>query len=189
MRIPDGQLRTVLDPPSTEWRSRPRLRDAAVLAPLFEQAGADHVLYTRRRDDLKSHPGEISFPGGGREGGEHALACALRECEEEIGLAPAAVDVLGRLPERPSIGGFYVHVFVGRLAAVDDLRIDPGEVAKLMSIPVAELMREERWEWRSVTRGHVRRQIPFFAHEGEMLWGLTGVLTQDLLARLGRSPA
>jgi len=184
MQIPDPHLRAVLDPLTVDWRSRPPQRDAAVLAPLFSRAGQDWVLFTKRRDDLKTHAGEISFPGGAREGDEDALACALRETHEEIGLAATGVDVLGRLPERPSIGGYFVNVFVGRIAPPDRLTIDPTEVASLLSIPVAELRREDRWEWRDVPAPRLRARVPFFEFEGEVLWGLTAIFTRDLLGRL-----
>ena len=184
MRLPDVTLQQVLETPSPDWRSLPELRDAAVLAPIYEANGQDLILYTRRRDDLKSHAGEVSFPGGGREGDETALECALRESQEEIGLDPASVTVLGRLPERRSIGGYRVHVFVGRIPTIEGLTIDPGEVQHMLSIPVGELMRKERWEYRDMSDDKRRYRVPFFPHEGDMLWGLTARLTLDLLERL-----
>src|SRR5262249_40879890 len=97
MRIADSDLRHVLAPPTGERPSVTGLRDAAVLAPMFVEDGADRLLFTRRRDDLAHHAGEVSFPGGAREGDEDALACALRECAEEIGLRAERVTILGRL--------------------------------------------------------------------------------------------
>jgi len=184
MRIADSDLRRVLEPPTADWRSVAGLRDAAVLAPLFAEADDDRLLYTRRRDDLAHHAGEVSFPGGAREGGEDALTCALRECTEEIGLREERVTILGRLPERTSIAGFRVHVFVGRLAGIDDLVVDPTEVQHLLSIPLAELRRRERWEWRDVAHRERGYRIPFFPNGDDLLWGLTAQLTLDLLERV-----
>ena len=77
--------------------------DSAVLVPLFEDpAGALHAVFTRRRDDLKRHPGEISFPGGRQDPGETLVETALREAHEEIGLPPAAVEIVGALPPTPT---------------------------------------------------------------------------------------
>lgn len=184
VRIPDPSLRDCLEPLTTEWRSDPPLRDAAVLAPIFTDQGEDRLLFTRRRDDLPDHPGEVCFPGGARDGDEDALACALRESREEIGLDANAVEVFGRLPERRSVAGFQVHTFVGRVSSVRDLAIDPREVQHILSIPVAELNRTDRWEWRDVDHPELRRRVPFFPHEGDLLWGLTARLTLDLLERL-----
>jgi 8-oxo-dGTP pyrophosphatase MutT (NUDIX family) len=184
MRLADSVLRRALAPATGEWRSVAGLRDAAVLAPVFEQDGADRLLYTRRRDDLAHHAGEVSFPGGAREGGEDALTCALRECAEEIGLRAESVAILGRLPERTSIAGFRVHVFVGRLAGIDDLVVDPTEVQHLLSIPLAELQRRERWEWREVAHRDRGHRIPFFPNGDDLLWGLTAQFTLDLLERV-----
>jgi 8-oxo-dGTP pyrophosphatase MutT (NUDIX family) len=183
--LSDDALRTVLEPPTTEWRSRPGLRDAAVLVPWFTRDGEDLILYTKRMPDLKSHAGEISFPGGAREGEEDALACALREAREEVGLAPDTVTVFGRLPERVSIASYLVHVFVARIPPPAGLACDPCEVDSLVELAVRELRRPERWEWRErVSRTGVRRKVPFFEFAGGPLWGLTAILTLDLLERV-----
>ena len=181
--LSDNDLRARLDPIDTDW-GEPELRDAAVIAPLFTRDGRDWLLYTRRNRDLGVHAGERSFPGGQREPGENALQCALREMHEEIGLPARGVDVLGRLPRRQS-RHHSVHPFVGRVAPPRDLVLDPTEVDAVVEIPIAELRVESRWERRDVKgRGRVYR-LPFFEHGEDTLWGLTAVVTLDLLARLG----
>ena len=94
MMISDQILRDALDPPERGWRSDPGQRDAAIVVPWFTRGGRDFLLYTARPDHLPEHPGEVSFPGGGREGDEDALACALRELNEEVGLVPEDVEAL-----------------------------------------------------------------------------------------------
>ena len=111
MRVDDATVRCVLELPLGDWRSEEGLRDSAVLVILIERDGVDHVVFNRRRDDLPHHPGEVSFPGGTREGDEDAVACAVRETYEEIGIRATDLDVLGRLPERVSIAGFRVVPF------------------------------------------------------------------------------
>lgn len=179
----DDRIRRQLDAVSDTWRSRPGLRDAAVLAPLVERDGVDCLLFTGRRDDLPHHAGQISFPGGGREGDETPLQCALRETEEELGVAAAAFSVLGALPERASGAGFQVHVIVARLAAAAVLRPDRREVAAVHEIALSELGDGELWQSREIVRG---RQSPCFAIGAQVLWGLTARLTLDLLERLRR---
>ena len=185
MLVSDAELRRVLLPPADHWSSQPVRRDAAVLVPWVTRAHTDFLLYTRRRRDLATHAGELSFPGGGREGAETALQCALREAAEEIGLPASQVTILGRLPERPSIGGYQVHPFVARVEPPAPLQPDPTEVEAILEIPVAELRDPARWEFQELDSplGR-RRQIPFFDRAGRNLWGLTARFTLDLLERL-----
>jgi 8-oxo-dGTP pyrophosphatase MutT (NUDIX family) len=91
--------------------------DAAVLVPLYRSGGEFYAVFTKRRDDLRRHPGEISFPGGRYDEGERdLLATALREAEEEIGLPTDAVEVLGALQPTPTIAtGYAVYPFVGMI--------------------------------------------------------------------------
>ena len=181
----DARLRAGLGPPDRAWRPREGLRDAAVLAPLFRRDGEERLLLTKRREDLPDHPGQVAFPGGAREGDEDALSCALRESEEELGLAPATVEVLGRLPDRVSIAGFMVAAFVGRIPPPRDLRPDPREVESVLEIPLELLLDEGRWrtEDRRSPQG-LFRDVPFFDWDGPVLWGLTGTFVWDLLEHL-----
>lgn len=185
MIIPESRLLSALEPPVLSWAGRPGLRDAAVLLPWFTDGGEDWILYTVRRHDLPTHAGEVSFPGGAREGAESPVECALREAEEEIGLARERVEVLGSLPAMVSIGGFFVEVVFGRIDHPHDLRLDPGEVAEAFAIPLRTLCEESRWEERRIPAPPFARSMPFFVHEGRDLWGLTALFTLELLGRLG----
>jgi 8-oxo-dGTP pyrophosphatase MutT (NUDIX family) len=183
--IPDEVLRRVLDPLDRSWRSRPDARDAAVLAPWFTRGGRDFLLFIVRRPDLPHHAGEIAFPGGGRQGDEDALTCALRETTEEIGLMASAIDPLGALGDRQSSAGFRVRTFVGRIAPPATLAMDPAEVAAVLEVAVDELQDRGRWSYRDVGEGANRRAgVPFFALAGRDLWGLTARISLDLVARL-----
>jgi len=181
MKLNDDKLRKALLPLDVTWHSAHGLRDAAILVPVFRRDDRDWLLFTVRHADLDHHPGEVSFPGGMREGSENALICALRETQEEIGLPPSDVDVLGRMRESTSVAGFRVNVYVGRIPTPEDLVIDTKEVASLLPIPVVELRREERWIWRDLDHPKIRKKVPFFSHEGEMLWGMTARIALDLL--------
>ena len=185
MRFSNEQVRAALEPPSPEWRSRDRLRDASVLAALLDVDGEDALVLTQRHSDLPHHAGEVAFPGGAREAGEDALGCALRETEEEIGLPEGRFELLGRLPPRVSIAGFFVQVFVARLDSLEGVKPDPSEVDEVFAIPFAALYDESAWTWRQRRHGDVHHRIPYFPWEGKLLWGLTGILTQDLMRRLG----
>jgi 8-oxo-dGTP pyrophosphatase MutT (NUDIX family) len=185
MIVPESRLLSALEAPATRWAGRPGLRDAAVLLPWFTDRGEDWILYTMRRHDLPTHPGEVSFPGGAREGAESPIDCALRETEEEIGLSRNRVQVLGSLPAMVSIGGFFVEVVFGRIDHPGDLALDPGEVAEAFAIPLRQLSDQDRWESRRIPAPPFARTMPFFVHEGRDLWGLTALFTLELLGRLG----
>lgn len=182
----DARIRDVLDPLPIAFTPREGLRAAAVLIPLLTKDGADHLLMTRRRHDLLHHPGQISFPGGGREGDEDPVQCALRESTEEIGLVPESVVLLGSLPPRVSVAGFWVHVVVGRVTTDDDLHPDPREVASLRAWPLRMLRDAVHWELRRPHAHADRPEMPHLDFEGETLWGLTARFTLDLCERIDR---
>ena len=159
-------------------------RCAAVLAPLYRDAdGALTAVFTRRRDDLRSHPGEISFPGGRQDAGEELVATALREAHEEIGLAPDVVRVAGALPPTPTlVTNYAIYPFVGA--------IEPGVAWVLEEAEVAHLL---ELRLRDVRDGHglrrlVRRGVPFktdtFVVGEHLIWGATARIVRDLLARV-----
>jgi 8-oxo-dGTP pyrophosphatase MutT (NUDIX family) len=171
--------------------------DAAVLVPLFVRDGALHAVLTRRRDDLRRHAGEISFPGGRQDEDDSDLQLtALREAEEEIGLPPDAVEVLGALQPTPTIAtGYAVYPFVGLVEPGRAWRPSADEVAEVLELSLDDL-RAGRGRRRLLRRG-----IPFrtdsYVVGDDLIWGATARILGDLLGRLdaapppqdGRSPA
>jgi len=183
----DEQLRATLEPLTLDWNSRSGLRDAAVLVPWFVRDGKDFILYTKRTEHLRAHAGEVSFPGGAREGSEDALACALRESSEEIGLDSGSVVILGCLPDMVSIAGYLVRLFVGRVSPPDDLKLDRTEVERVIEVSIGDLQCDEKWEWRTLEAPPLRRTLPFFDIGGCELWGLTALFTRELLCRIEKA--
>lgn len=158
------------------------LMDAAVLIPLFERDGELCVLFTRRREDLRRHPGQISFPGGRVDPGDaDSLAAALRETHEEVGVHPAAVSILGRLDEYPVITGFRLTPWVGSIPYPYDFKPDPGEVAELLVLPMAALA--DPAALRIETREYFGkdREIYYYTVGGQTIWGATARILKDLL--------
>lgn len=181
MRIDDPKLRAALRPTPQGWQERDGHRLAAVLAPILFRDGEDHLVFTERRADLQEHPGQIAFPGGARESEEDPAATALRESQEEVGLDPTAVDLLGSLPQRISSSKFLVHALVGRVDAHARLEPDPGEVASIFTVPVRELATSSNWQERAYRRGDGwTLKTPHYQHEQHLIWGLTGRLAKDL---------
>jgi 8-oxo-dGTP pyrophosphatase MutT (NUDIX family) len=157
---------------------------AAVLVPLYLQDGELHGVFTRRREDLRRHAGEISFPGGRLDEGESSLvSAALREAEEEVGLPRTAVELLGALEPTPTIATSYaVYPFVGLIEPGREWTISPREVAEVLELSLREL-RDGYGRRRLVRRG-----IPFrtetYVVDDNLIWGATARILSDLFARI-----
>ena len=158
--------------------------NAAVLVPLYEREGEIHAVFTRRRDDLRRHPGEISFPGGRHEPGDADLVeTALRETDEEIGLARAAVKIAGALRPTPTIAtGYAIYPFVGVIEPDVRWTVSPDEVASVLELSLSDL-RTGYGRRRLVRRGLPIRTDTFVVGD-ELIWGATARILQDLLERL-----
>src|ERR671929_1065281 len=116
--------------------------DAAVLVPLYLDRGDLHAVFTKRRDDLRRHAGEISFPGGRQdEPDEDLRVTALREAEEEIGLPRADVELVGALPPVGTfVTGYRIHPFVGIIKAGHAWTPQPNEVEEVLEVPLRALI-------------------------------------------------
>jgi 8-oxo-dGTP pyrophosphatase MutT (NUDIX family) len=157
--------------------------DAAVLIPLFPGPRGLIAVFTERDPDLRKHPGEISFPGGRRDPGESLLETALREAEEEIGLAREHVRVVGELPPIGTfVSGYRIHPFVAMIPAGLRWRIQEREVAQVLELPVADLIAGHRHE-RLWSKG-VPVRTPTYTVDGHLVWGATARIVQSLLERL-----
>lgn len=186
MKISDQLVRNRLEIPHGSWNSEEGLRDSAVIALLVEKDGTDHLIFNKRRDDLPYHPGQICFPGGARDEGEDAVACALRETCEEMGLCAGEIDVLGRMSDRVSIAGFKVACFVGRLVEDRPYDLETAEVAEAFEVPCGDFLLPDRWGYRSSRHKLARfRSVPYFNHdEQRVVWGLTGIILRDFVQQV-----
>lgn len=137
------------------------------------------LLLTRRTEHLHDHPGQISFPGGRVEAGDPSpLATALREAEEEIGLAAASVDVAGFLPAQAVITGFAILPVVGFVPADFRPRLDDFEVAELFAVPLAFLLNPANRRQRAREIGPHRLQMPEYQYHGHRIWGATAMIIE-----------
>jgi 8-oxo-dGTP pyrophosphatase MutT (NUDIX family) len=169
---------------SPRWVPEGGLLHAAVLVPLLERDGEPHVVLTRRRADLRRHAGQVSFPGGRVDPSDaDTLATALREAQEEVGIDPAAVDVLGRLDETLVLAtGFRLTPWVGRLPSPITFAPDPREVETVMLVRLADLAREGA-HWTEPHEAYGRlREVHFYAAPGALVWGATARILHKLLA-------
>ena len=157
-------------------------RRAAVLAPVVDRGGDPHVLFTKRAEHLSSHPGQMSFPGGGEESVDDDLVdTALREANEEIGLRPEEADVVGRLDDVPTVSEFAVTPFVGT-APDREYYPNDGEVAEIALLSVAELTDLSNYESERRDHSHYgEARLHFFHVDGYTVWGATGRMLVQLL--------
>lgn len=182
-------LQTALERPSrteAEWDAWP----AAVLIPLYEAPpGVWHVVFTLRTEDLGFHKGQVSFPGGRADPGDpDPAATALREAEEEIGLKPEAVTVMGQLDELLTVTQYRITPVVGVIAWPFPFAPSIHEVAEVFSVPLDWLADPANLDIQYRTPPIGVRQIPvyyFREFEGKVIWGATARIVLDLLTRLG----
>jgi 8-oxo-dGTP pyrophosphatase MutT (NUDIX family) len=162
-----------------------RLKCAAVLVPLIWQDEEWHLLFTRRTDKVESHKGQVSFPGGAcDEGDSTPEETALREAEEEIGIDPRQVRILGRLANMITITSFRVTPVVGVIPWPMVFRVGTDEVERVFTIPL-EWLTESRNRWEFPVPGRNRGLIAYHPYDGELLWGATARMTVDFLRVLG----
>jgi 8-oxo-dGTP pyrophosphatase MutT (NUDIX family) len=164
---------------------------AAVLVALFEEAGDTRVVLTVRSDRLRSHQGEVAFPGGRLDAGEGVVAGALREAFEEVSLDPGLVDVVGELTPMPTrSSNTLMTPVVATLKGRPSLRANPGEVERVFDVALSELAADGAFheEWWSV-RDRPGPPPPsggefpvwFFEVAGETVWGATARTLVELL--------
>jgi 8-oxo-dGTP pyrophosphatase MutT (NUDIX family) len=181
----DESLRRVLLSPEEAVTLEVRgATNAAVLVPVYLDHGRLHAVFTKRGEDLRRHPGEISFPGGRYEEGEPDLrATALREADEEIGLPSDAVEIVGALQPTPTIAtGYAVYPFVGLIEAGRTWTASAGEVAEILELPLDALL-AGYGRRRLVRRGFPIRTDTYVVGDN-LIWGATARILADLFDRI-----
>ncbi len=162
-------------------------RQASVLIPIVDRNPEPSILLTKRTEHLAAHPGQISFPGGGREAGDRDdLATALREAREEIGIESDLIEIIGQLDTYRTVTDFAISPFVGVVQADFELKIDEREVEAVFELPLTYLLdpRHHRIE----SRFWKGRKRFFYAmpYEGYYIWGATAAMLVNLYDRLLR---
>ena len=166
---------------------RPDFRQAAVLLPLYENESGPHLVLTKRTEMVPTHKGQISFPGGGfKETDGDLLATAVREAEEEIGLRPKDVEIVGALDDTFTVSSRHVvRPFVGFVPYPYPFHPEPFEIERLIHLPISALLggapfREEVWEreGRPLT-------VFFYEYDGDTIWGLTARILKQFVEAVG----
>lgn len=176
-----------------ERTAAPDDREAAVLLGLRPDADGRglQVLLTERTAHLRQHAGQIAFPGGRQDPGDaDARATALREAHEEVGLAPACVELIGRLPVYVTVTGYRVTPVIGLIAPQAALRPEPGEVAEAFEVPLAFLMDPAHHRHHAIeVEGRMRRflSMPWTDPQGgreRWIWGATAAMLRNFYGLL-----
>ena len=180
-----AQLRELLlTPEAAAEMDAPGRTDAAVLVPLYLDSEELHAVFTKRRDDLRRHAGEISFPGGRQDHPDEDLReTALREADEEIGLSSKDVELVGALPPTGTfVTGYKIHPFVGVIQAGHAWVPQPDEVEEVLELSLPDLVRGHEMQ-RLLKRG-VPIKTPTYTVDGHFVWGATARIVEGLLQRL-----
>ncbi len=157
---------------SRELEASPGIR-ASVMVPLLQKDDGVHILLTKRTDEVKAHPGEISFPGGMYEEQDgDTMRTALRESCEEIGVSMRDVEIIGRLDDERTLTGFVITPYVGVIPYPYNFTISRREVAYLVHLPYAHLVRGDTTREATDYRGRMEL-IDAIYYNGERIWGAT----------------
>jgi 8-oxo-dGTP pyrophosphatase MutT (NUDIX family) len=170
--------------------SIPGFRRAGVVVPLLEADGGIELLFTMRTQSVETHKGQISFPGGMADPGDKDItATALREMEEEIGIHPSRIEVLGLLDDLSTPSGFLITPTVGVLESMPELTLSSSEVEEAFLVPLSFFLdiRNARSELRTVDGR--QRQVWFYHFGEKVIWGATAHIVRTLLSRMEILPS
>ena len=186
-RLADAQLFPAEEHSSAHWLPASP-RPAAVLIPFLRVADEWHLLFTRRTETVADHKGQVAFPGGSANPGDPSPEfTALREAEEEVGLNPADVSVLGRLCQLPTISNYCITPIVAVIPWPYPLHLAAIEVCRTFFIPLTWLADPAHHETRTRFLPGTSQSLPviyFQPYDGELLWGVSAQITVNLLTAL-----
>lgn len=174
-----------LNPGLRDMIVRDGLRDAAVLVPVVDHGPEATVLLTQRNANLRSHSGQVAFPGGRIDAGDaSAEAAALRETMEEIGLPGERVEVIGRLPDYVTGSGYRIAPVLSVVKPGFHLHLNPAEVDAAFEVPLSFLMDPANHHRQSRTLNEVRRNFYEMPFGERYIWGVTAGIIRTLYERL-----
>lgn len=159
---------------------------AAVLVPLFPQRDDLSVLLTVRTDDVETHKGQISFPGGTRdESDADSTHAAVRELEEELGIAPTKVEILGLLDDLATPTGFIITPVIGYMEEKPQVTPNRSEVAETVVVPLLFFADEKNGRWEMRERNGSQMKVWFYQYGKYLIWGATAAIIRNLLEVVG----
>lgn len=157
------------------------LRPAAVLVPLRVVDGEVRVVLARRTERVPHHKGQVCFPGGSRDPGDRdLLATALRESEEELGIRPGDVELFGAMEPVPTVTGFFIQPYIGRIPADSRFRLDSFEIAESFDVPLSAFTDLSRYRATETTFLGKPYRVYFLDYGRHAIWGATARILHDL---------
>ena len=154
-----------------------------MLVPIVNKQDGLHVIFTTRALHLRHHPGQISFPGGRRDDSDDSLIeTALREADEEIGLSPNNVSVLGWLPSLHTISNYTVYPLVGLIKEDRPFTINEDEVAEVFSAPLRHFLTRESHTTIKPRRHGASQTVHFMPYDDKLIWGATAAILDKLVS-------
>jgi len=164
--------------------------ESAVIVPVYYRENKLHMLFTKRSSSLTHHKGQISFPGGAKsEADVNLMATALRESQEEIGLDPDDVTIVGELDDTYTTTGFVIAPYIGLIPYPYKFTRNPNELDEIFAVPVSALFDKKvsREEVQETERG--RETLYFYEYKGKVIWGATARIVKQFLETYGASGA
>jgi len=165
----------------------PYAREAAVLMPIFERNGVPHFLLTKRTDEVETHKGQISFPGGMREAEEDLEQTALRETFEEVGIERDKISVLGRFHDYLSITDYRVSPYAAYISTPFITKPQTREVAEILEVPFSVFTDPNRLRIDQGSRRGEKVSVYFYSYGAHEIWGLTALIIRDFFKELNLS--
>jgi 8-oxo-dGTP pyrophosphatase MutT (NUDIX family) len=162
----------------------PARRPSAVLVPIYQEQGEYHIVFIKRTDTVKTHKGQISYPGGGREKGDKTLRdTAIREACEEIGLRPEDIEILGEIDDEiTTTSNYVVTPFVGMIPWPYKFTIEKAEVAEIITVPLSALLDRTNLKMDIETLdGGIIVDSYNYHYKGKVIWGATARILHKLL--------
>tara|TARA_R110002050_G_scaffold300795_1_gene472826 strand:- start:11594 stop:12271 length:678 start_codon:yes stop_codon:yes gene_type:complete len=165
---------------SANFNEMSEVKYSSVLLLLFPHEGRIYTCLTRRNPNMKNHPGQISFPGGRIEEGESPELTAMREAQEEVGISPLDIRLLGMLSQLfIPVSGYTIFPYVGWVDHKPNFVLNEAEAEKLILLPVQEFLQEERIAHTEMDTIRGRLRVPYYPYEGEIIWGATAMILAE----------
>jgi len=174
------EIKLELIPLDAPIKKIPELKLGTVLIPIFPSS--NQIMFTKRSNKMKNHPGQISFPGGAVEEGETIVEACLRETNEEVGINNEKIQLLGRLPPLATSSNFFVYPIVGLVESDVKISVNPDEVEKVFFVQIEELLNDNN----KVVEKESDSSKTYYLAGNYTIWGVTAQILEELFSTINK---